>query len=188
MIKNIAFLKCKPGLTRQAFIHYYETRHVPLILSIAPQICDYRRNFLVHDGAILAPGAAVPDFDVVTELWYPDQAAYNAAMAALTDAGECPADRRGRGERVRPCLHALLYGRGTRLRACRPPLNLPHGTPRAAHGGDAGGLACGLRNRRRRKRMANQQPMATSATATAGAASASSERPSAPPHSPVARA
>jgi uncharacterized protein (TIGR02118 family) len=85
MIKTIAFLKRKAGLTRAAFIHYYETRHAPLILSIAPQICDYRRNFLVPDVAILAAGAAPPDFDVVTELWYPDQAAFAAAMAAFTD-------------------------------------------------------------------------------------------------------
>ncbi len=85
MIKTIAFLKRKAGLSREAFIRYYETRHAPLILSIAPQICDYRRNFLIEEGAIVAPGAAAPDFDVVTELWYPDEAAFAAAMAAFTD-------------------------------------------------------------------------------------------------------
>jgi len=86
MIKTIALLKCKAGLSREDFIRYYETRHAPLILSIAPQVCDYRRNFLVMAGAILAPGLAAPDFDVVTELWYPDRAAFEAAMAAFTDA------------------------------------------------------------------------------------------------------
>ncbi|HXA54539.1 MAG TPA: EthD domain-containing protein [Solirubrobacteraceae bacterium] len=85
MIKTIAFLKRKAGLSREAFIRYYETRHAPLILSIAPQICDYRRNFLIEAAAILAPGAAAPDFDVVTELWYPDEAAFAAAMTAFTD-------------------------------------------------------------------------------------------------------
>lgn len=85
MIKTIAFLKRKAGLSREAFIRYYETRHAPLILSIAPQVCDYRRNFLIEAGAIVAPGAATPDFDVVTELWYPDEAAFAAAMAAFTD-------------------------------------------------------------------------------------------------------
>jgi uncharacterized protein (TIGR02118 family) len=84
MIKTIAFLKCKAGLSRDDFIHYYETRHAPLILSIAPQICDYRRNYLVTEGAILAPGMRAPDFDVVTELWYPDRAAFDVAMAAFT--------------------------------------------------------------------------------------------------------
>jgi uncharacterized protein (TIGR02118 family) len=85
MIKTIAFLKCKAGLTREEFVHYYETRHAPLILSIAPQVCDYRRNFLRAEGAITPPGAAALGYDVVTELWYPDQAAFEAAMRAFTD-------------------------------------------------------------------------------------------------------
>jgi EthD domain-containing protein len=85
VIKTIAFLKCKPGLTREQFIDYYERRHAPLILSIAPQICGYRRNFLIEEGAILFPGARRPDFDVVTELWYPSESAFAQAMAAFTD-------------------------------------------------------------------------------------------------------
>jgi hypothetical protein len=84
MVKTIAFLKRKAGLSREAFIDYYETRHVPLILSIAPHICEYRRNFLIEAGAIVMPGAAALDFDVVTEIWYPDREAYTAAMAAFT--------------------------------------------------------------------------------------------------------
>jgi hypothetical protein len=85
MIKTIAFLKRKAGMSQQAFERYYETRHAPLILSIAPQICDYRRNFLRPDGAIVVAGLPALDFDVVTELWYPDEAAFAAAMAAFTD-------------------------------------------------------------------------------------------------------
>jgi hypothetical protein len=84
MVKTIAFLKRKAELSREAFIEYYETKHVPLILAIAPQICEYRRNFLVEAGAIVMPGAAPLDFDVVTEIWYPDRHAYTAAMAAFT--------------------------------------------------------------------------------------------------------
>ena len=85
MVKTIAFLKRKAGLSRDSFVNYYETRHVPLILSIAPQICEYRRNFLIDEGAIVAPGAAAPDFDVVTEIWYADRAAYADAMTAFTN-------------------------------------------------------------------------------------------------------
>ncbi len=85
MIKTIALLKKKAGLTRAQFIEYYETRHVPLILSIAPQICDYRRNFLIEEGAIVGPGAAARDYDAVTELWFPDRAAFEQAMAAFQD-------------------------------------------------------------------------------------------------------
>lgn len=85
MIKTIAFLRKKAGMSQEAFERYYETRHAPLILSIAPQICDYRRNFLRTAGAIVAPGLPALDFDVVTELWYPDEAAFAQAMAAFTD-------------------------------------------------------------------------------------------------------
>jgi uncharacterized protein (TIGR02118 family) len=85
MIKTIAFLKRKAGLSRAQFIDYYETRHAPLILSIAPQVCDYRRNFLVSEGAITPAGSTPLAYDVVTELWYPDEAAFQAAMAAFTD-------------------------------------------------------------------------------------------------------
>ncbi|HTV94986.1 MAG TPA: EthD domain-containing protein [Steroidobacteraceae bacterium] len=84
MIKNIAFLKCKAGLSREAFIEYYETKHAPLILAIAPQISQYRRSYIIPSGAIVMPGAAPLDFDVVTELWYPDRQAHRAAMAAFT--------------------------------------------------------------------------------------------------------
>ncbi len=96
MVKTIAFLKRKAGLSRELFIDYYETRHVPLILSIAPQICEYRRNFLIEAGAIVAPGAAAPDFDVVTEIWYADRAAYADAMNSFTNAAN--AERIARDE------------------------------------------------------------------------------------------
>jgi len=85
MIKVVALLKCKAGLSRQAFIDYYEQRHAPLICSIAPQIQRYQRNFLVDEGAIVAPGAAARDFDVITELFFADEAAYAAAMLAFMD-------------------------------------------------------------------------------------------------------
>jgi uncharacterized protein (TIGR02118 family) len=85
MIKTIALLKRKSGMSHAQFVDYYERRHVPLILSIAPQVCGYRRNFLLSDGAITPPGSAPFEYDVVTELWYPDEAAYQAAMTAFTD-------------------------------------------------------------------------------------------------------
>ena len=72
-------------MSRADFIAYYETRHAPLMLSIAPQIEAYRRNYLCEEGAIVMPGLAAPDFDVVTELYYADSAAFQAAMRAFTN-------------------------------------------------------------------------------------------------------
>jgi hypothetical protein len=92
MVKVIAFLKCKEGLSRAAFIDYYENKHVPLILSIAPQIIDYRRNFLVGEDLlrgstdpILGSSAAARDFDVITELCFADETTFAAAMSAFME-------------------------------------------------------------------------------------------------------
>lgn len=84
MLKAIALLKCKAGLSREAFIEYYEKHHAPLMLELQPQACGYRRNFIDLAGAFIYPGTSAPDFDVITELWYPDRAAYDATMAVLT--------------------------------------------------------------------------------------------------------
>lgn len=84
MIKSIALLRRRADLSREAFIAYYEQQHAPLILSLMPGIVDYRRNFATFDGAFVNDGAAPFDFDVVTELWFADQAAYDAAIAAAT--------------------------------------------------------------------------------------------------------
>ena len=79
--KVIALLKRRADLTREQFIDYYENRHAPLILEVTPGIIAYRRNFADFEGAYVFPEAAPFDFDVVTELWYEDRAAYDHAMA-----------------------------------------------------------------------------------------------------------
>jgi uncharacterized protein (TIGR02118 family) len=84
-VKTVAFLKRKQGMSHADFVAYYEGRHAPLILEIAPQICGYRRNYLQPGGAILAPGAAAPDFDVVTELYFPHRRAFDEAMRSFTE-------------------------------------------------------------------------------------------------------
>jgi uncharacterized protein (TIGR02118 family) len=84
MFKAVALLKKKEGLSKEAFIEYYETRHAPLMYSLLPQMCAYRRNFIDLAGAFIYSGATAPDFDVITETCYPDQAAYDAAMAIAT--------------------------------------------------------------------------------------------------------
>ena len=78
--KSIALLERKPELSREDFIAYYENNHVPLIRSLLPGICGYRRNFIEPEGAFVSAGAAARDFDVITELWFADRAAYDAAM------------------------------------------------------------------------------------------------------------
>ncbi len=92
--KVIALLSCKKGLSKADFIHYYETRHVPLIRSKFDGIAEYRRNFVDLTGAIIADGVAPPDFDVVTELWFSDRRGYEQMLAAHAnpDVGQAIAD------------------------------------------------------------------------------------------------
>lgn len=84
MIKVIALLRKKPGMTREAFIARYETRHAPLILSLLPHIADYRRNYVDRKGAFAASPDAI-DFDSVTQLRFASRAHYDAFLAAAEE-------------------------------------------------------------------------------------------------------
>jgi hypothetical protein len=84
-VKTIAFLKRKAGLSREAFIDYYETRHVVLIRSLFPEIAEYRRNYLGLEDGVLIPGDAPLGFDVVTEILFADRATYDRFWTRAAD-------------------------------------------------------------------------------------------------------
>jgi uncharacterized protein (TIGR02118 family) len=84
MFKLIAFLTRKDGLSQVDFAQHYETRHVPLILQIAPAPLFYKRRYLERERPL--GGKAEPvDFDAMTELWFADKDAYRAWMSAIGD-------------------------------------------------------------------------------------------------------
>ncbi|MCX7282940.1 MAG: nuclear transport factor 2 family protein [Novosphingobium sp.] len=83
-MKVIALLRKKDGLSREAFIAYYETRHAPLILALLPHIAGYRRNYVERAGAFTSPVTAM-DFDSVTEMRFACRAHYDAFLAAAAD-------------------------------------------------------------------------------------------------------
>ena len=87
MIKSVGLFRRKPGMLREDFVRYYEEKHVPLVLSLMPQIAEYRRNYVVA-AQDLGHGAAstLPiGFDVMTEVWFRDGAARDAMTRALSD-------------------------------------------------------------------------------------------------------
>ena len=86
MFKVFAFLTKKEGLAMEAFIDNYEHKHVPLICSLAPMPKLYKRRYLVRDQALTQSGGAV-DFDVMTELEFVDQTAFQAWMTRLSEPG-----------------------------------------------------------------------------------------------------
>jgi len=86
MLKVFGFLSKKAGMTTQAFVDYYENNHVPLICRLAPTPSVYKRNYLLR-GDELNRGDNAIDFDVITELVFPDRAAYLVWRAELSKPG-----------------------------------------------------------------------------------------------------
>ena len=84
MIKNIALLKRKAGLTREQFIAHYENVHVPLIRDQqGPSLIKYTRSYLIPGQQVAGP--AVEGVDVVTECYYADEAGRDEAMRRLME-------------------------------------------------------------------------------------------------------
>jgi hypothetical protein len=86
MLKIFAFLTKKEDLETQAFIDYYERHHVPLICDLAQVPVVYKRNYLVRGDELNVEDSSI-DFDVVTELVFPDRAAYLAWAAEIFKPG-----------------------------------------------------------------------------------------------------
>ena len=90
MVKAIYLLKRKPGLSRAEFREHYEKVYVPLTLSLFPTIRKYVRNYIILNET--PAGAAEPDFDCLTEVWFDDMEGYQVMMDALAgDAGRADA-------------------------------------------------------------------------------------------------
>jgi uncharacterized protein (TIGR02118 family) len=89
MFKVFGFLTKRSGMETRDFIDYYEKRHIPLICSLAPTPIVYKRRYLMRDEKLTTGGGEV-DFDVMTELVFPDLPAFLAWMARLSgpEAGE----------------------------------------------------------------------------------------------------
>jgi hypothetical protein len=87
MLKILAFLTKREDIVTRAFIEYYENHHVPLICSLAPTPIVYTRNYLVRGDELSTQVDGTIDFDVVTELVFPDRAAYLAWGAAVGTGG-----------------------------------------------------------------------------------------------------
>jgi len=83
VIKLVTLLTKKPGLSRAEFIEHYETHHRKIGEKyLSGFAVKYQRRYLtVADAANHAP-TELP-FDVLMEIWFPDQPAMDAAMALI---------------------------------------------------------------------------------------------------------
>jgi uncharacterized protein (TIGR02118 family) len=87
MIKTLALIRRRPGLSREAFARHYEEVHVPLAIECLPTLMGYVRNHLLA-APDESPDPEPPGFDCLTEFRYPSGEGLREAIARLqSEAG-----------------------------------------------------------------------------------------------------
>ena len=77
-------MKRKPGMSVEEFRDYYENRHVPLCLKYVQGVSRYIRRYLdPQPHAESGTNEKLP-YDVITELWFDDEQAYQGTMAYIS--------------------------------------------------------------------------------------------------------
>lgn len=82
--KILLFMKRKPGMSVAAFRDYYETRHAPLCAQTSTNLQRYVRRFIDPKPHPETGPNEEMEFDVITELWCKDEAAFNGLLGYLT--------------------------------------------------------------------------------------------------------
>ncbi len=81
--KILLFMKRRPDLTVEQFREYYETRHAPLAERYSRGVSRYLRRYI--DPQPHPETGEFPDApDVITELWFEDEAIYRATLNYIT--------------------------------------------------------------------------------------------------------
>jgi len=80
MINVLLFVKRKAGLDHETFRVHYETVHAPLAIAEMPFLRRYVRNYSAP-----VPGTPEPEFDVLTEMWFDDEAGWLQTIAHVMD-------------------------------------------------------------------------------------------------------
>jgi len=136
MLKVMMLMKRKPGLSMTEFIERYESIHVPLAEKHATKIKHYERHYL-HPGRHVMFGdeVAEPEYDVITELWYDDMAAFAEQQEGLLRRGCARQPVKQRAH------HLAVSDRPTESR--RRATTVPHIRHGAATHRPAPGYTCG---------------------------------------------
>ena len=87
MVKTVGLLKRRQGMSTEAFRAYYESIHRVIGEKyLGGHVVKYMRRFLdARSDPAIATFGADGDFDVIMEIWYPDQATYEAVSERLAE-------------------------------------------------------------------------------------------------------
>ena len=84
MIKVIGLMTRRPGMSHQEFRDYYESRHRVIGEKVLSGYASrYFRRYLTPSHG-RATTAEAPVYDCILEIWYPDQAAADAAREGMS--------------------------------------------------------------------------------------------------------
>ena len=88
MVKMVGLLKRRRGMSVEAFRAYYESTHRVIGEKyLSGYAVKYMRRFLdARSDPATATFGADGDFDVILEIWYPDEATYVAVSKRLGQA------------------------------------------------------------------------------------------------------
>jgi uncharacterized protein (TIGR02118 family) len=84
VFKILLPMKRKPGISVEAFREYYENHHAPLAAKSSGMLSRYVRRYLEpHSHPETGAPGELP-YDVITELWFDDEAVFRGTLAYLT--------------------------------------------------------------------------------------------------------
>ena len=84
MFTVIGLFKRRPGMSMEDFQKHYEGTHAPLGAKYMAGIIDYKRRYLTPVPYPLDGTTYEAEYDVITEMSFPDKASAEACYAALT--------------------------------------------------------------------------------------------------------
>lgn len=84
--KILLFMKRRPGMSMAAFQDYYENHHVPLALKYSAGVDRYMRRYLTAHPNPETGEAGELAWDVITELWFENEAVFRGTVAYLSTA------------------------------------------------------------------------------------------------------
>lgn len=84
MFTVIGLFKRRPGMSMEDFQNHYEETHAPLGAKYMAGIIDYKRRYLTPVPYPLDGTTYEAEYDVITEMSFPDKASAEACYAALT--------------------------------------------------------------------------------------------------------
>lgn len=83
--KILLFMKRHPDLTHEAFVEYYETKHVPLVLNYSSGLKTYTRRYLTPHTHVETGDGSDFGFDVITELGFADKKTRDGTLKYLAE-------------------------------------------------------------------------------------------------------